>query len=65
MESEKTVEKASKGKTAIAIAHRHPIIKDADKIFVFVRTCVAGAGTQAQLCDWGGMYYRMWPKSVI
>ncbi|PGH08261.1 hypothetical protein AJ79_06047 [Helicocarpus griseus UAMH5409] len=62
-ESERVVqealEKASSGRTTVAVAHRLSTIKDASVIFVFGRGKVLEAGTHAQLLARKGVYYEM------
>lgn len=62
-ESEKIVqaalEKATSGRTTIAVAHRLSTIKDADAILVFAKGKIAEMGTHTQLLSRRGMYYEM------
>ncbi|KKZ63523.1 hypothetical protein EMCG_02148 [[Emmonsia] crescens] len=62
-DSEKVVqealEKASSGRTTVAVAHRLSTIKDASVIFVFGRGKVLESGTHAQLLAKKGIYYEM------
>ncbi|OAX80061.1 hypothetical protein ACJ72_05610 [Emergomyces africanus] len=62
-DSEKVVqealEKASSGRTTVAVAHRLSTIKDASVIFVFGRGRVLESGTHAQLLAKKGIYYEM------
>ncbi|ODH50009.1 hypothetical protein GX48_03813 [Paracoccidioides brasiliensis] len=62
-ESEKVVqealEKASSGRTMVAVAHRLSTIKDASVIFVFGKGRVLESGTHAQLLAKKGIYYEM------
>ncbi|QSS63796.1 multidrug resistance protein [Histoplasma capsulatum] len=62
-DSEKVVqealEKASSGRTTVAVAHRLSTIKNASVIFVFGRGKVLESGTHAQLLAKKGIYYEM------
>ncbi|KAF1976608.1 multidrug resistance protein-like protein 1 [Bimuria novae-zelandiae CBS 107.79] len=62
-ESEKIVqaalEKAKRGRTTIAVAHRLSTIKDADMIVVFSRGRIAEVGTHKELLGRRGMYFEM------
>ncbi|KAF2839199.1 P-loop containing nucleoside triphosphate hydrolase protein [Patellaria atrata CBS 101060] len=62
-ESEKIVqaalERASAGRTTIAVAHRLSTIKDADCIFVFARGGIVETGTHQELLDRRGVYWEM------
>ncbi|EER43482.1 multidrug resistance protein [Histoplasma capsulatum H143] len=62
-DSEKVVqealEKASSGRTTVAVAHRLSTIKNATVIFVFGRGKVLESGTHAQLLAKKGIYYEM------
>ncbi|UZP34635.1 hypothetical protein NXS19_002451 [Fusarium pseudograminearum] len=62
-ESEKIVqaafEKARKGRTMIAVAHRLATIQDADIIFVFDQGMVVEKGTHGELLQKRGIYWDM------
>ncbi|KAK2731944.1 hypothetical protein FQN55_004419 [Onygenales sp. PD_40] len=56
---QEALEKASSGRTTVAVAHRLSTIKDASAIFVFGRGRVVEAGTHVQLLARKGVYYEM------
>ncbi|KAI8910240.1 P-loop containing nucleoside triphosphate hydrolase protein [Gorgonomyces haynaldii] len=62
-ESEKVVQealdKATKGRTTIAIAHRLSSVQHADVIYVFRDGLVAEQGTHQELFDRKGLYYEL------
>lgn len=62
-ESEKIVqaafEKARKGRTMVAVAHRLATIQDADIIFVFDQGMVVEKGTHGELLQKRGIYWDM------
>ncbi|OBS28048.1 hypothetical protein FPOA_01988 [Fusarium poae] len=62
-ESEKIVqsafEKARKGRTMVAVAHRLATIQDADIIFVFDQGMVVEKGTHSELLQKRGIYWDM------
>ncbi|RGP68308.1 ABC transporter [Fusarium longipes] len=62
-ESEKIVqaafEKARKGRTMVAVAHRLATIQDADVIFVFDQGMVVEKGTHSELLQKRGIYWDM------
>jgi len=62
-ESEKIVqaalERASGGRTTIAVAHRLSTVKDFSKILVFDKGKIAESGTHVELLRKRGMYYEM------
>ncbi|KAF5230359.1 hypothetical protein FANTH_13876 [Fusarium anthophilum] len=62
-ESEKVVQsaldRASSGRTTIAVAHRLSTIKNADCIYVFSRGRVVECGTHSELLAQRGTYYEM------
>jgi subfamily B ATP-binding cassette protein MsbA len=67
-ESEEVVQRAlnelMKGRTSFVIAHRLSTIVDADQIFVFEEGRVVESGTHQELLARGGVYRRMFDKSV-
>ncbi|KAI8816005.1 P-loop containing nucleoside triphosphate hydrolase protein [Fimicolochytrium jonesii] len=56
---QEALDKAAKGRTTIAIAHRLSSIKSADAIYVFKDGVVAESGTHAELIEQRGLYYQM------
>ncbi|KLJ13581.1 hypothetical protein EMPG_11474 [Blastomyces silverae] len=56
---QEALEKASSGRTTVAVAHRLSTIKDASVIFVFGRGKVLESGTHVQLLAKKGIYYEM------
>jgi len=62
-ESEKVVQaaldKAAKGRTTIAVAHRLSTIQRADIIYVFEKGRIAEKGTHAELMRLGGRYFEL------
>ncbi|KAH0027199.1 hypothetical protein KCU78_g4055, partial [Aureobasidium melanogenum] len=62
-ESEKVVQaaldKAAKGRTTIAVAHRLSTIQRADMIYVFDAGKVVEAGTHTELIHLRGRYYEL------
>lgn len=62
-ESERVVqaalERASSGRTTIAVAHRLSTIKDADLIMVFDKGKIVESGKHGELLSKKGMYYQM------
>lgn len=68
-ESEKIVqaafEKARKGRTMVAVAHRLATIQDADVIFVFDEGMVVEKGTHSELLQKRGVYWEMVSEHLI
>ena len=62
-ESEKVVQaaldKAAKGRTTIAVAHRLSTIQNADMIYVFDQGRIVESGTHHELLDLKGKYYEL------
>ncbi|KAJ6442420.1 lipid A export ATP-binding/permease protein msbA [Purpureocillium lavendulum] len=62
-ESEKVVkealDRASAGRTTVAVAHRLSTVRDADLICVFAKGCIVERGTHDELLDRRGLYYEM------
>ncbi|KAI8999833.1 P-loop containing nucleoside triphosphate hydrolase protein [Gaertneriomyces semiglobifer] len=56
---QEALDKAAKGRTTIAIAHRLSSIKDADCIYVFDQGHVVEAGTHQELIARRGQYYQL------
>nr|WP_320037788.1 peptidase domain-containing ABC transporter [uncultured Bacteroides sp.] len=51
---------AQGGKTIIVIAHRLSTVRNADKIVVLNKGCVAETGTHKELCETNGIYSKLW-----
>ena len=62
-ESEKVVQaaldKAAKGRTTVAVAHRLSTIQNADMIYVFDQGRIVESGTHGELLDLKGKYYEL------
>jgi len=54
-----SIEKASKGRTTIIIAHRFSTIKQVDKVFVFDKGELVGQGTHEELAETCDAYQRL------
>lgn len=48
-----------KGKTVVVVAHRLSTVKDADKIVVLDKGCIAEEGTHRELTERKGLYYLL------
>lgn len=48
-----------KGKTVVVVAHRLSTVKDADKIVVLDKGCIAEEGTHKELTERRGLYYQL------
>ncbi len=57
---QKSLEKLSKGRTTITVAHRLTTIKNADRIFVITKSGIAEEGTHAELINRGGIYSELY-----
>ena len=57
---EQSLEKLSKGRTTLTIAHRLTTIKNADRILVLGKDGIEEEGTHEQLLAEKGAYYRLW-----
>ncbi|XP_067932472.1 ATP-dependent translocase ABCB1-like [Watersipora subatra] len=58
------LDKASKGRTTIVIAHRLSTVRGADKIFAFRNGRVHEQGTHAELMSMEGIYYSLVMRQV-
>ncbi|UNI22138.1 hypothetical protein JDV02_008057 [Purpureocillium takamizusanense] len=62
-ESERVVkealDRASAGRTTVAVAHRLSTVRDADVILVFAKGRIVERGTHDELLDQQGLYYEM------
>ena len=61
-EIQENLEKISKGKTTLVIAHRLSTAADADNIIVLDKGEVIEEGTHVELLELGGIYKKMWEK---
>lgn len=57
---QKALEKISKGRTSIVIAHRLATIKDANKIIVFEKGKIVEQGSQQELLNIDGQFKRLY-----
>ncbi len=57
---QKSLEKLSKGRTTVTVAHRLTTIKNADRIFVITKNGIAEEGTHSQLITKGGIYSELY-----
>lgn len=57
---QKALDKISKGRTSIVIAHRLATIKHADKIIVFDKGKIGEQGTQQELLNMNGQFKRLY-----
>lgn len=48
-----------KGKTVVVVAHRLSTVRDADKIVVLDKGCIAEEGTHRELTEQKGLYYQL------
>lgn len=55
-----SLEKLSKGRTTITIAHRLTTIKNADTIFVLTENGIEETGTHSELIKKGGLYAELY-----
>lgn len=56
---QQALDKAAKGRTTIAVAHRLSTIQKADRIYVFDQGVVVEAGTHGELMSTGGRYAEL------
>ena len=61
-EIQENLEKISKGKTTLVIAHRLSTAADADNIIVLDKGEIIEEGTHIELLELGGIYKQMWEK---
>jgi ABC-type transport system involved in Fe-S cluster assembly fused permease/ATPase subunit len=61
-EIQENLEKISKGKTTLIIAHRLSTAADADNIIVLDKGEIVEEGTHDELLKLGKMYLEMWEK---
>src|SRR3984885_10345355 len=61
-EIQSALERVSRGRTTIVIAHRLSTVVDADEIIVLDQGRIAERGTHSQLLASGGLYASMWNR---
>ena len=59
-ELNKAMESAAKGKTVFYISHRLSTTRDADRIILLEKGCIAAEGTHESLLEMNGKYAEMW-----
>ncbi|MDO5124012.1 MAG: ABC transporter ATP-binding protein [Eubacteriales bacterium] len=57
---QKSLERLSKGRTTITVAHRLTTIKNADRIFVITKEGIAEEGSHSELLEKGGVYAQLY-----
>tara|TARA_B110001452_G_scaffold261088_1_gene259436 strand:- start:117 stop:1850 length:1734 start_codon:yes stop_codon:yes gene_type:complete len=57
---QRSINKLSRDRTAVIIAHRLSTVRNADRILVLEQGDIAEDGTHEQLVEKGGIYSRMW-----
>lgn len=57
-----SIEKLSKGRTTITIAHRLTTVQNADLILVMTRDGIVERGSHQELMEKGGYYYNLYTK---
>lgn len=60
-----SIEKASRGRTTIIIAHRFSTIRRVDKVFVFKKGCIVGEGTHEELARACEPYQRLIRNQMV
>ena len=56
------LDRMSKGRTTLVIAHRLSTVVNADQIIVLDAGLIAERGTHEELLDKGGIYYNLWNR---
>ena len=56
------LDRMSKGRTTLVIAHRLSTVVNADQIIVLDAGLIAERGTHEELLDQGGIYYNLWNR---
>ena len=57
---QRSIQRISKGRTTLVIAHRLSTVRHADRIVVFDNGAVVEDGTHDELVERGGIYARLW-----
>ena len=57
---QRSIQRISKGRTTLVIAHRLSTVRHADRIVVFDHGAVVEDGTHDELVEQGGIYARLW-----
>ncbi|OYP60422.1 hypothetical protein CG709_00125, partial [Lachnotalea glycerini] len=63
-EIQEALEKLSRNRTTIIIAHRLSTVKKVDKIVVLDQCEIAEMGTHEELLNKNGIYAKLYPKSL-
>ena len=56
------LDRMSKGRTTLVIAHRLSTVVNADQIIVLDAGLIAERGTHEELLEKGGIYYNLWNR---
>ena len=57
---QRSIQRISRGRTAIVIAHRLSTVRHANRILVLENGAVVEDGTHDELIEIGGVYARLW-----
>lgn len=63
-EIQKSIDKATKDRTTLIIAHRLSTVRNADKILVFDEGKIVERGSHEKLVEENGLYSELWNKHV-